>query len=203
MASVTTIIRGSLAGLIALFMLLMVGCSSGLDLDTTASVEIVSPEPEILGVDADEEHSLSDYKVRVNCRIKNNGVAGIVKVKASVSKGGWWQQERVLRFAEGATRRVEFVFPEPSFWSSGPIRFECNPYVDPDERRVRVDCLVANKGESSGTVRVEATLAGSTTVSRIELTAEQAKEVSFLFRAQQVNQDTEYGCRAEEVVASG
>ena len=193
--------RKSWAAIASLLVLFMAGCSSGLDLETTAEAEIVGPEPEIVALSVDEMHSLSDYKVK--CSIRNNGEAGNVAVEASVRKDGWWMQERYVRFSRGETRNLEFVFPEPSFWSSSSIGYECNPSVSPEEYKVRVDCLVANKSEDSGTVRVEATVDGSTTESRIELAAEQAKEVSFTFRgAQQMSEDAEYGCLAEEVSSS-
>jgi len=85
------------------------------------------PRPEIVGVTARESFGF-DYKVFVDCTVKNNGTTGTITVQANLSNGGRWKKERTLAIAEGATELVTLEFPEATLLGTGlsGYRYNCS-----------------------------------------------------------------------------
>ena len=76
------------------------------------------PQFELVGVQAKESFGL-DYKVHVDCQVKNNGKEGEVTVEAELSKGGWWKKSKVENVYGGETKTVRVTFSEITFLDGG------------------------------------------------------------------------------------
>ena len=72
------------------------------------------PKPEFVGATARATYDL-DYQVQVDYIVKNRGSDGQVTIYAELNQGGFWKKEQTVFIAEGATQKVTFTFPEPTF----------------------------------------------------------------------------------------
>ena len=152
-----------------------------------------------------------DYKVNVSCSFTNEGASGLMNVVATVNQGERsWERRSVVRPEVGRPTTVDFVFPEPTFnWAGllGPLLSlvlptpfgsfasafldgkgttagSCQVEPSPENMRVRVDCVVENVGQGSGTVKVMAAIAGQDASGQereIDIAAEEELMVSFFF----------------------
>ena len=73
---------------------------------------------ELVGTQAKESFGL-DYKVHVECTVKNTGKARDVTVEAELNKGGWWKKEKTERVLGGETKTIRVTFSEPTFLQGG------------------------------------------------------------------------------------
>ena len=81
--------------------------------------QVVGPVPEIVGASAREPPGLFDYKVLVDCTIRNTGKGGNIKVEAELNKGGFWKKEETVFLEAGNTRKITFIFSEITFLEGG------------------------------------------------------------------------------------
>jgi hypothetical protein len=98
------------AGLIVLIVL-AVACSGAAKL-------LNEPLPEIVGQTARESFG-TDYKILIDCTVKNNGADGLVTVKAQLRNGGSWVKEAEIDMLEDETRMVTLEFPEATLLGTG------------------------------------------------------------------------------------
>ncbi len=223
-ASVSAIAVVALAGAA----LLLAGCSKGLDLRVeTRAVEYVGPRLQSPPAVRLRGEVGFDYKVNVSRSFMNEGAAGFMNVVATVSQGERsWERRNVVRPEVGSTTTVDFVFPEPTFnWAgllgpllplilttpfgsfasafldgNGTTAGSCQVEPSPEEMRVRVDCVVQNVGQGSGTVKVVAAIAdkdGSEQGREIDIAAEEELMVSFFFPW--TSDDERYQCLSQEI----
>ncbi len=88
-----------------------VGCSGAAKL-------INQPLPEIVGQTARENFG-TDYKILIDCTVKNSGAEGSVTVSARLENGGFWVKETELDLLEDETHTVTLEFPEATLLSAG------------------------------------------------------------------------------------
>ena len=101
-------------GIISILFLLLttgVACSGGARL-------INQPVPEIVGQTARESFG-TDYKILIECTVKNRGAEGSVTVSARLENGGPCIKEAELDLLEDETRMVTLEFPEATLLSAG------------------------------------------------------------------------------------
>ena len=110
------------AGVCALLVVIAVATACG------GSEEPQVPQVEITGVDARDEYSLTDYRVHVDCTLRNKGGAGVVTVEAELSLNGWWKKEVLVDLAAGEARTVTLTFEEPKFLTDALAnsRYQCS-----------------------------------------------------------------------------
>jgi|Marorgknorr_s2lv_3_1036020.scaffolds.fasta_scaffold27763_3 photosystem II stability/assembly factor-like uncharacterized protein len=96
-----------------------------------AACAAIGPVPEIVGAQARESMGLFDYKVFVDCTVRNTGKGGNIMVEAELNKGGFWKKEETIFLDAGNTRKVTFTFSEITFLgggiTSGNIRCGARP----------------------------------------------------------------------------
>jgi hypothetical protein len=82
--------------------------------------EVLNPtNPRIVAVQSEDGMSGFDYQVDVFCTIRNDGGPGYITVIAHVTKGGFWEKEETIHFAEKASHTLTFNFTEPSLIRGG------------------------------------------------------------------------------------
>ena len=96
-----------------LFLLLTTGAAC-----SGAAKLINQPLPEIVGQTARESFG-TDYKIIIECTVKNRGAEGSVTVSARLENGGSWVKEAEIDLLEGETRMVTLEFPEATLLSAG------------------------------------------------------------------------------------
>ena len=170
-------------------------------------------------------YSLSDYKVNLSCTYTNVGSPGRVNVLATVAQGdkSWERRELGIHATVGQPITSRFVFEEPTFnlgrllaplvsvivpspyghvaqaflggdGESG-IRGTCHVYPNSADMKARLDCILTNAGEGSGTVTVRGSRNGTVQTSEVAIGPKETKTVPFVF---QVESERDYfECQVE------
>jgi len=86
---------------------------------TAVGCGVFGPKPEIVGQNVREGMGFLDYKLLVDCTVRNRGSDGSVTVFAELRSGGQWKKERTIFLAEGATEKVTFTFSEATLFGGG------------------------------------------------------------------------------------
>jgi hypothetical protein len=107
--------RFSLSALCIISALALTGCD----------VEKLMPRPDARTHDQSMNHDSTvtngepDYAVRYNFYVTNKGASGEVRIVTSLScSEGSWQKVEYQYFAAGETKRMSYLFPQPSIFAS-------------------------------------------------------------------------------------
>lgn len=193
-------------------LVLLAGCAKRVELRLDAKQTYVGPEvADSINVRLTDSWGF-DYKVNMSCTFTNVGAPGGVIVLGTVAQGNesWERRETIRQAVVGQPMTSEFVFAEPTFdWGSllvpvaslvvpGPwsgmamaflggeeesgIRGACQVIPRAEDMKMRLDCLVSNVGEGSGTVTVKGIRNGIHRTSDIAIGPKEQKTVPFLFQ---------------------
>ena len=164
-----------------------------------------------------------DYKVNMTCMFTNSGGPGRVNVLATVAQGDKsWERRTLLQTRVGQRMTAEFEFAEPTFnwmkliaplvsvvlgdWggiasaflggdAGSGIRGSCQAYPNAADMKVRLDCIVTNVGEGSGSVTVRGVKNGNGQTSEVAIGPKEQKTVPFVFQVE--SEDDRFECHAE------
>ena len=102
-------------GLLVMMALLVVTIAPVL----AVACSVLGPSPEIVGRNLRDGFSGFDYKMWVDCTVRNNGNAGDIEVTAELNAGGQWKRRQVVNVASGEERLVaiEFADADPPLFS--------------------------------------------------------------------------------------
>ena len=95
---------------------------------SSASKLINRPLPKIVGKSVRESLGFN-YKIFVDCTVRNDGAAGSVIVTANLTaRDGFWEKQAKFSMEEDTTRSVALEFSEPSFFSNvlATVRYNCS-----------------------------------------------------------------------------
>ena len=97
--------------------IMLVICFGAVGCDVAENVAEVfsSPDPEIVGAEAEFFAKDADYQADVLCTVRNNGDPGNITVKASLTSGGFWSKREVVHLDRDASRQLVFNFKGPNF----------------------------------------------------------------------------------------
>ena len=206
-------------------LVLLVGCAKRVELELSAEPTYIGPEvAESINVRLSESYGF-DYKINMNCTYTNVGGPGGVNVLATVAQGNesWERRAAIPQTVVGQPMTSEFVFEEPTFewgrllvplamlvvpapWSGmataflggedeSGIRGTCQAYPKAADMKVRLNCIVSNVGEGSGTATVRGSRNGKGQTSEITIGPGEQKTVPFVFRME--SEEDRFECQAE------
>ncbi len=206
-------------------MLALIGCAKRVELRLEVETTYIGPQiAESINVRLTDSYSLSDYKVNLSCTYTNIGDPGRVNVLATVAQGDKsWERRESLYAVAGQPVTSKFVFEEPTFdlgrilaplallvvpspyggvasaflggeGESG-IRGSCQAYPNAADMKARLDCILTNVGEGSGTVTVRGSRNGTGQTSEVSMGPKEKKTVPFLFQVK--SEEDRFECQVE------
>lgn len=216
-------ILGSIA-LLMVFVLLA-GCAKDVEIQLAAKQTYIGPRlADSIKVRLTDSYGF-DYKVNLSCTFTNVGGPGRVNVLATVTQGdkSWDRRALLLQTEVGQPMSTKFVFDEPTFdfrqilaplvslvvpspWggiasavlgeqSEVGIRGSCQVYPTAADMKTRLDCIVSNVGEGSGTVTIRGSSNDIGQARKIDIGPEEQKIVPFLFQVE--SEDELFGCQVD------
>lgn len=113
----------------AVIAVFVAGCGNG-DMDVPEGVEdadipvVSDPDPEVVSADVREGLSGNGYAVWIDCRVRNDGDTGDIRVEAELTGNGSWEKDVTVSIGEGAEELIEIEFPEAKALEEGISGFE-------------------------------------------------------------------------------
>ena len=204
-------------------LLALIGCTSRVELRLNVETEYIGPRiADSINVRITDSYGF-DYKVNLSCTYTNVGGPGRVNVLAMVAQGdkSWERRDLGVHATEGQPMTSKFVFEEPTFnlgrilaplvsivvpapygvlaqaflrgdEESG-IRGTCNVYPSSADMKARLDCILTNVGEGSGTVTVRGSRNGTVQTSEVAIGPKETKTVPFVFQVE--SEDDYFECQ--------
>ena len=204
-------------------MLVLIGCANRVELQLNVETTYVGPRiADSTNVRLTDSYGF-DYKVNLSCTFTNVGESGRVSVLATVAQGNKsWERRESLHAAVGQPMTSKFVFEEPTFdWrvllppllpildfpyghiaqaflggdEDSGIRGTCNVYPNAADMKARLDCILTNVGEGSGTVTVTGSRNDIGQTKEIAVGPKETKTVPFLFQVK--SEEDYFECQVE------
>lgn len=192
----------------------LVGCAKRVELQLDAEQTYIGPKiADSIDVRLTDSYGF-DYKVNISCTFTNVGDPGRVNVLATVTQGrrSWERRAFLVQAKVGQPMTSKFVFQEPTFdlgrilaplallvvpspygsiasaflggQGERGIRGTCQVYPNAADMKMRLDCIVSNAGQGSGTVTVRGSRNGVGQTKEIAIGPGERKTVPFLFHVE-------------------
>ena len=206
-------------------LVLLAGCAKRVELQLDAEQTYIGPRvADSINVRLTDSYGF-DYKVNMSCTFTNVGGRGGVNVLATVAQGNesWERRDSIRQAVVGQPMTSEFVFEEPTFdlgrilaplaalvvpspyvsmvsaflggQSESGIRGSCQVYPYAADMKMRLDCIVSNVGEGSGTVTVRGSRNEVGQTSDVAIGPKEEKTVPFVFQTE--SEEDRFRCQVE------